>query len=305
VGGLWADPVDEGLAEVLPDWLLFSKLDRPEDHVSTYPMYQSRCARAVGLGDAGSLSWLFSLDYWGFRDDRLDGLGYAASWALMKTLVESREPDIAGRMQELFTSLAQGNALPAAIEQVYGLARIESLWRERMRSWTQWEPWWGAWKDTGHDWSTRLTGWDSNLLLAHAEPGPAGFELGFTWKRPSSEFVGLGFAFGVREGEHTALLDILESERRVRLDIFRGEEWEPERSWPLPPGLELECQPVELRLDPAAGVLLRIGDWLLPIAEYDPVGLEGRCGLLVQRLLYAPRREPVESTFLDPWSRRP
>lgn len=303
--GVRADVIDEGLAELLPDWLLFSDEARPEDHISTYPTYESTCGAAALRPNRPSLHWLYGLDYWAFRDDRLGDLGFAASWALMKLLVESRDPDFAGRLQLLFTDLADGFSVQSALNSTFGLVRVELAWRERIRSWSQWKPWWGTWQDDGRDWSTTLTSWGSHLLLAHDQPGDRPFELGFTWRAPSADYVGLGFALGMRDEQNVALLSLIESERRVMLEVFRGGELERERSWPLPSGLEFDCQPIVLTCAPGRNARLEIGEFALPLDEVDPATWEGNCGLMAARLAYAPRRVEAKFTFLAPWNRIP
>ncbi len=298
-----ADPINEGLAELLPDWLLYSKLERPEEHLSTYARYQSRCARAMLERGSTSLPWLCSLNYTAFRDDRIEELGYAASWALMKTIVESRDPAITGRVQALLSDLAHGSSVQDALDGVYGLARIESVWRGRMRSWTEWEPCWGTWRDEGRDWSTTLATWGSHLLLAHDPPGNSAFELGFTWHTPSTEYVGLGFALGMRDEENVALLSLIESEQRVMLEVYRGGELEREYSWPLPRDLEFDCKSIVLTCAPGARVALGIGDFSMPLEGVDAATIDGRCGLIAERLAYAPRRVVTQLTFQDPWNR--
>jgi hypothetical protein len=304
VGGR-ADPIDEGLAEVLPDWLLFSDAARPEDHSSTYTMYEWNCAQAALRPSPPTLAWLCKLDYWGFRDDRIENLGFSASWALMKLLVESRDPAIGGHVPALLSDLANGFPLQAALDREVGLAALESAWRARMRSWSDWEPWWGSWRDDGRDWSATSTSWGAQLLLAHEQPGERAFELGFTWKAPSSESVGLGFALGLRDEENYDVLLLIEAEKRVLLQRFRGGTLEREFSWPLPEGLEFNCKPIVLSCAPARRTVLAIGDFALPLEELDAVAWDGSCGLIAQRLLYAPRRVETKFTFLEPWNRIP
>lgn len=297
-----ADPIDEGLAEVLPDWLLFSNEARPEDHSATYPRYESCCGSAMLRSKVPTLSWLCALDYWGFRDDRIEDLGFASSWVLAKLLVESREPGIEGRVQGLLTNLSRGRSLREALSSEFGWTRIEQRWHEWMSRWAEWEPSWGTWTVEGRDWSTRVATWGSNLLLAHAQPGNSAFELGFTWHTPSSEYGEIGFALGMRDEGNLAVLSLNEFQHRVLLEVLRGGELERQSIWLVPNDLKFDCQSIVLTCGPGARAMLRIGEFSLPLDEVDSESVDGRCGLVAELPLFAARRVVTNVTFQDPWN---
>ncbi|MBK7641895.1 MAG: hypothetical protein IPJ19_02420 [Planctomycetes bacterium] len=294
-----ADVFDEGLACLLPDWLLETTSGAPQDQDASDERFETRCGTAVGEARPLRLAWLCGLDYWAFRDEQLDGLGFASSWALMKLLVESREPGIGGHMQALFDDLAAGGKPLEALGRQCDRAQLERRWLECMRGWSVWEAAWGSWRDTGNEWTTTLEGWGSHVLVARSRVPDKGFELGFTWHTPPTEGIGLGFVVGLRKGGNLCSIEVREGALRVIL--CRDGEWQLEQVTRLPDELVLDCQPVSLRCEPDGRASVRIGSEAFALPGLDADEVDGDCGLAVFRQPTAPRRVVAEVEISSPW----
>jgi hypothetical protein len=116
--------LNEGLAEVVPSWILYADGPSPERAAATYPGYEAVLADLVARGAVPPLERLLSLTADEFHRDRW--ASFALSWSLARVLIESSDPAIAGRVPLLVRSLV-GDPWEA-FQRVYDAELVERRW---------------------------------------------------------------------------------------------------------------------------------------------------------------------------------
>ena len=124
--------LNEGLAEVVPSWILYGDGLSPEGARATYPSYEAVLVEVVAGGSLPSLESLISASVDEFHADRWRS--FALSWSLARLLIESDDPEIAGRVPALVRALV-GDPWEA-FRQVYDEELVERRWREALAAMT-------------------------------------------------------------------------------------------------------------------------------------------------------------------------
>lgn len=117
--------LNEGLAEVVPSWILYGDGPSPESGGATYPEYEAVLEQLAAAGRVPPLRELVSLSRDEFHRDRWTH--FSLSWSLARFLVESDDPAVQGRVPALLAAL---HADPwMGFCEVYDAAEVERLWR--------------------------------------------------------------------------------------------------------------------------------------------------------------------------------
>jgi hypothetical protein len=121
--------LNEGLAAVLPSWILYGTSARPEDNFASYPDYEPVIARLVANGDVPSLEELVQWDSNRFHADRW--ASFSLAWCLAKMLVESNHPDVRAKLPRLIQHLGTGETAWQDFCDVYDGELLERIWVRR------------------------------------------------------------------------------------------------------------------------------------------------------------------------------
>ena len=122
--------LNEGLAEVLPSWILYGRTRRPEDNLATYRDYEPVLVKLVENGDVPPLEEFVQWDSDRFHTDRW--ASFSLAWCLGKMLVESRHPGLQGKLPRLIGHLGTNKTTWQDFSDVYDAELLEQLWS----SWT-------------------------------------------------------------------------------------------------------------------------------------------------------------------------
>jgi hypothetical protein len=120
--------LNEGLAEVVPSWILYGDGPSPEGARATYPSYEALLADVVASDSVPALESLISASADEFHADRWRS--FALAWSLARLLIESDDPEVAGRVPRLVRALV-GDPWEAFC-QVYDEGLVERRWREAL-----------------------------------------------------------------------------------------------------------------------------------------------------------------------------
>lgn len=122
------DVINEGLAELLPQWILWEKgRRRPESVRYLYPENAEICARLVREGNIPPLEQFIQLDRHGFHADRDNH--FPLAWSLMRTLLCTWNEEVRGRVPTLLERRHEKGGSLENFERVYDLALVERLWK--------------------------------------------------------------------------------------------------------------------------------------------------------------------------------
>ena len=122
--------LNEGLAEVVPSWILFGGGPTPELARARYPDYEVVLAELVTNGRVPPLRDFVKLDADEFHRNRW--ASFSLAWSLARLLVESRDPVIRGRVPDLLRALHTDPW--TAFCEVYDAEAVERAWRAELRS---------------------------------------------------------------------------------------------------------------------------------------------------------------------------
>jgi hypothetical protein len=120
--------LNEGLAEVVPSWILYGDGPSPVGARATYPSYEALLVELVASGSVPTLESLISASADEFHADRWRS--FALSWSLARLLIESDDPAVAGRLPQLMRALV-GDPWEAFC-QVYDEELVERRWRQAL-----------------------------------------------------------------------------------------------------------------------------------------------------------------------------
>ena len=120
--------LNEGLAEVVPSWILFGSGPTPQNAGATYPAYEQMLEEVVAGGRVPALADFLRMSRDEFHFNRW--ANFSLAWSLSRLLVESKDPEISGRLPELVGRLY---ADPwEAFCEVYDGAHVERAWRRSL-----------------------------------------------------------------------------------------------------------------------------------------------------------------------------
>lgn len=122
--------INEGLAETLPSWILFSDAERPEDAGYTYLEYERHAATLVREGRVPSLEAFLELSSAEFQADRWTH--FSLAWSLVRLLLTSTEEGVAGRLPGLVRALSEDESPWVTFARHYDAGRVEDLWRAEL-----------------------------------------------------------------------------------------------------------------------------------------------------------------------------
>lgn len=123
--------LNEGLAETLPSWILFSDSASPEQAGYSYAAYQQFLKRLVAADALPSIGEFVTQSTREFHSDRWRG--FSLAWSLVTLLLTSDHPDVRGRVPELVRGLATQPTLWEDFTAVYDPVLIERLWHDFVR----------------------------------------------------------------------------------------------------------------------------------------------------------------------------
>ena len=118
--------LNEGLAEVLPSWVLFGETETPETNRATYDDYERVVARLVEQGRIPALEEFLRWSPDTFHADRW--ASFALSWSLTRFLIETEDPRLRARVPQLVCALGAGGDPWVAFSSVYDAPLVEELW---------------------------------------------------------------------------------------------------------------------------------------------------------------------------------
>jgi hypothetical protein len=270
--GTSCDAIDEGLAMYTEAWV-----------AGQYQGPYNVTSIATGLegGSLPSLSGLFFLDYWQFRDERADNLNYELSLLLARVLLEDSSPDITGRMPELLRNL---RAYPpfGALQQTYDIDILERAWRARIEEHSRWIPIYGTWGQRGASFDLTLRQKGTATIVSRQRP-----RLGEPYSIRARARSGLGaprgigFVLALEDASHYVTAILWPDADAFSVYKREGEEWTLlyEETSPLPVAwMEKDLQ---LHCDEQGKVQLSLGSRILARFNLGALAFAGRAGLYV------------------------
>lgn len=227
--------IDEGWAELVPSWLLGTDAEGPERIDARYALYERRLAQAVLARELPSFERLLNAGATQFQDDAARWLWHAASWQLVKTMVESRDPAVRGRFHGFLGEIAAARSVTEALRTTYDVAALESAWRVSVDAISPWRPLFGDWRC------------ENDALIGSCPPGTSAcarsaaildageaLDLAFTSSGPWPRDTAVGFAFDVRGPGQFVYVEVRPGGSDVVLAERRDGAWVQAR------GLDLE-----------------------------------------------------------------
>jgi hypothetical protein len=186
--------INEGLAELLPSWILNSTVESPELIDAKYELYDRRCAQAILAHEVPPFATFARIESDQFYDANAGWLWYALSWKLVKVLVESDHSQIRGRFPRFLRVLADGNGVWPALRAVYDTNAVEAAWQAEIDRTAPWQSLFGGWRYVENALVGTATGRHSATAITteRAYPGEP-FVIGFTLDQPPPQGCAVGF----------------------------------------------------------------------------------------------------------------
>jgi hypothetical protein len=226
--------VNEGLAELVPYWILCGATGTPEMIDSGYALYDRRLAQAALAREIPTFDAFLNVDEARFYDERANWLWYALSWKLTKVLVESREPSIHGRYRTFLDALGRGSAVKPALRSVYDVRAIESKWLAEIGSVAPWRPLFGEWRAEGTGFAGTVAGPHSaSVVSASTMFAGESFALDVALDGPPPRNVAFGFAFDVRGEGDFAYVEFRPGCGRIAIAEHEGGRWTRVEDYPI------------------------------------------------------------------------
>ena len=240
-------------------------------------------AKGVLQGSLPSLARFFALDYWQFRDDKLEGRSFELSQLLVRVLLEDRSPAIAGRFPLLLRNLRAADPWNA-LRRTYDVRRLESVWKDALESASRWFPVYGAWSQTNEARVVTLRSPGTAVLL-HREPPRAGEAYTIRVRAASTldSASELGFVLGYEDAHSYEVLTLRRSERGLVVARCVGDRWgrstfTPVRDFPA----DWSTAELSLACSAQGTLVLRFGSRVLAQHARGMDAFGGRVGLFVQ-----------------------
>jgi hypothetical protein len=226
--------VNEGLAELVPYWILCGAAGTPETIDSGYELYDRRLAQAALAREIPTFDAFLNVDEARFYDERANWLWYALSWKLSKVLVETRDPLIRGRFKEFLGALATGSPVIPALRSVYDARAVESAWLSELGSVAPWRPLFGDWRAEGTGLAGTVAGPHSaSVISATTLFAGESFALEVALDGPPSRNVAFGFAFDVRDEDDFAYVEFRPGCSRIAIAEREAGRWVCVEDYPL------------------------------------------------------------------------
>lgn len=280
--GSIVDLVNEGLATVVPPWILYTRDRLPGSTGIIDLNYARTIARAEAEGAVPALEELFRMGYWDFRAEPASRLHFALGWSFVDFLLGTEDPQFAGRFAEFLDRSVEARSSLKALRSVYGLEALEVAWRERHAAFADllWEPVYGKWFQVGDRLvgSVRTPGSAVMLRRDRLEPP---FRLAFRLERELGERQGAGFVLG--QGENGYLVvQAGAGGREIVAHHLDGGHWRGRRKRTLTRPLDLQGKGLELVCDAEGRIEVRCGDRPIFLHGVDQAAIRGRVGLMVE-----------------------
>lgn len=218
--------LDEGLAELVPYWILGTDRPTPESLDCEYELYDRRLSAAVLAREVPTLERLLAVDDSTFHDPASGWLWYALSWKLVKVLVECDDPRIAGRFPRLIDGVASGSGLRDAFAGAYDLNAVESEWRRAIFATARFRPVFGDWNAEGDALTGRApAGTSSCTTSTRRWFSGESFTIGFTLDSDPPANTGFGFVFDCTSDTDFVYVEIRPGGRTVVIAERRLGRW--------------------------------------------------------------------------------
>ncbi|MEQ8768864.1 MAG: hypothetical protein RL885_33470 [Planctomycetota bacterium] len=260
-----ASVLNEGLAELLAPAALYAKGARPGDPLPLdLDVAWRSCEELDRISRPGVLSRLFALDYWSFRDAKVENLYYELSTSLVHLLLTHEHPALEGRFPVLISRLRRYPDTWDAFRKTYPPALVERLWVERVKEWRKlpWKKAFGRnWILHGTDLIARQHIRGGSALLRTEPLGEDGFRLTFSWDELPGEAATAGFV--VSDGSPlSSIVFGFENGDLIRAQSLVSE-WKLQATLPKPDGLDRMAE-WSLEWNPSdEEIVWRIGDEII------------------------------------------
>jgi hypothetical protein len=255
--------VNEGLAEIVPYWILQTNEASPEGLDARYDLYDYRCAQALLTREVPEFGAFTRSDANWFYDPNTEWLGYSLAWKFVKMLVESDHPRVRGRFVQFLRVLGAGNAVWPSLRAVYDTELLDVLWRAEVERSARWKPLFGQWRLDAGAIVGAVVGRHSSAALtsSHAWPGES-FTLGFTLGRIPAPGIGFGFALEVTGEDDFVYVEFRPSGHEISIARRSQGVWTELYEYELPSDVDMLAPIGEggrrIRLEADASGLLRV-----------------------------------------------
>ena len=128
--------VEEGLAELLPHWVLHGT-EEPDPARVDYrdPEYEATCAGLLQRDELPGVAQLLQLEGGFFQSHRMRN--QALAWSLMQLLVTANDPELAGRLPRYLRSLRSADNSWGAFRESFDVTAVEEAWRRRISTYAR------------------------------------------------------------------------------------------------------------------------------------------------------------------------
>lgn len=292
------DPLNEGFAEFLELWVTFAADLAPEAATLLDPHMVKRLADDRRRGSAPSLTRLFELDYWRFRDTRLAMDPFVWSWSLVHFLVTTKDPRFAGRFPYLIDVLRSGTPAPQALTELSTRVQLAAAWAahvDAMIAGCPLETIEGRFAGLGNRWTALATTPGTAVALA-SESGPWRGATSLSARLPARPWPSkrLGFVVASSSGSNFLAITIDGPTSALVTWERRGKAVHDVRRHPLTLPFDAAAGPVVVTCREGRAVLSQgereLGSFTIPHADGT------RLGLLLERL------PPTDGGFVDTMS---
>ena len=290
------DALNEGFAEFVSYWSCHAPDAPPHAAGFLSSGYAARLAADLDSGKFPSLAEFIALDYWQFRDERLDFHPFAWSWSLIHLLATATEPPLKDGFPRVVASLRRGEGLLAALGGLMPLDELDRRWRAHARAMVDAVPLEPLWMDflvldrrvvaecdaTGIALALAARGgaWDGATAIEAAFPP-------FPWRS-----IHAGFAVDGESRERFRLIGLCGDPPEVLFHRFEGDRFLATQTVALPKDFDPSAAP--LRLERGADGHARLWQDVRLLADFAlDAGSSGRLGLYVEK------RPVDDGSFVD------
>jgi hypothetical protein len=281
--------VNEGLAELIPYWILFTDAESPSAVTSRFATYQHECGRLAFDRELPSLERSLRMGAWEFVTEPNAFQHYALAWSFTKLLVEDDSAQSASRYRELLRALGRGDDAWTAFQHMYDAVEIERRWHAELEHWFPWDAASGTWSvDRDGYVSLRRAETGASCLLSRSQArigGPFGVSYLAIDEPNTSRDVGLVLAH--RGPNQFIAARILDGGARVAISeaiepsAGSSSAWNDRVVEDLPRGLVFKDKWVTLRCEESGRVRFQVDGVTLVETEIGASVWLGRFGWMV------------------------
>lgn len=281
--GVLEDVIDEGLAEVLSPWILFTESTSPRQTPITNINHANQCSTTLADGQLPNLRTLFLLDYWQFRDKQSDNLYFALSWSLVDFLLRTDDPRFANLFPKFLNRARSLGSAWRALAEVYDIRTLWSAWHNHLVEFSQlhWHTKWGQWYMLGDRivGSLRTPGLAMCIYQQSLEPP---FDVSFRLPRGLTSRQSAGCVLGHGLDAYYAV-QIRFGGREINLSQYRGGQWAGNHpAIQIDSGVTLSDRSIVVRCKPSGEILVSLSGEVLARFLAAPDSLSGRTGLIME-----------------------